>query len=135
MDEKEEYEDFRRQLERRDKAQVHIYGNDIDVRLLEDGSMLLLSAAVYRGQDYLPLGIRTALQQGRLPHLYMELLPTYFTIHEESYSVFLNFTMSLEDKQPEIEALLEEFGREAAEWRLYLDEKDRRDRVYSKAKR
>lgn len=109
-------------------------GSDIIIRSLEDFSKVYLMTSVYYGGNYIPSSVRRCLsQKAPVPH---PSIKTYLTVDEQHFQVHLNYlgqTQAL--SQETLKDLLEEFGRIADNWRLYLDEHDKNDLVYVHIKR
>jgi hypothetical protein len=122
-------EHVRLKLDHDDAAQLSLYGADVYARTTHDASQILLRSPVYVGSAYIPISIRNCLEKGENPFI-TTTLSTYLTIDELTYSLFLNYHGNYDEDTMTLKDLLEEFGYQAAEWRLYLDEKDRHDRVY-----
>lgn len=131
----QDIENVRRQLDRKDHAEVTLNGVDVRAHTLRDASMLSLTSPVYTGHAYMPSSIRRSLNNKNLP-FDRSRLPTFLTIDEARFTVFLHYfgEYNVLEGKSSLKWVLEEFTHQAMEWRLYLDEQDRHDRVYARAR-
>jgi hypothetical protein len=126
-----EVDKLQQQLAHHHTAQIELYGMGVVVRTLEDASSLFLTSSVYAGCSYIPSGIRNCLKNSKQAPFDQSGLATFLTVDESLYSVTLNYLGAYEeDALITLKETLEEFAHQATEWRLYLDEKDRHDRVH-----
>ena len=134
MVEDRDVEEVRRQLSSKDTAHVALYGNDVSIRAVNDASVLSLKAPVYIGSSYFPQSIRSTVMSKAAP-FDISALATFLTIDEQHFCVFLNYLGEYDEEMSDtsLKSVLEEFAHQTAEWRLYFDERDRHDRVYSRA--
>jgi len=108
--------------------------SNIQARFVEDTSKLSLTTSVYVGSNYIPSGVRTSLSHKfSFSH---PVIKTFLTINEQEFKIQLNYLGDAEDlNHSEFNEIVEEFGDIAENWRIFLDEKDRNDLVYVKARR
>lgn len=106
---------------------IFVFGNPIDVAMLEQGEKFTLSSSVYEGGNYIPHSVRNCLT--KKPRFYSS-LDTFFKVDEDRYHVSLHYHGNPQEfNEQGFKILLEEFGSLTEEWRLYLDEHDRNDLV------
>lgn len=104
----------------------------LSIHLSDNRSQISLFTVVYVGQEYIPNGVRTCLDK-EAP--FQNPLRTYLTIDEEQYKIYLNYTDGIDHLSHEtLNELLEEFNMAADEWRLYLDENDKKDLIHVRAR-
>lgn len=107
--------------------------SDINIRYLEDASKLSLSAAVYSGGNYIPSSVRHCLSHKILMN--RPSIQTFLTIDERAYQINLNYLGEAEFlNHHQFKEIVEEFGMIAEKWRSFLDEHDKNDLVYVRAK-
>lgn len=108
---------------------IFVFGNPINVSLTDHETMVSLSAPVYEGGNYIPGSVRECLKV-RAP-FQSNLLKTFFKVDEDRFHISLNYSGTLDSLDQEgFKELLEEFGHLTEEWRLYLDDHDKRDLIY-----
>jgi hypothetical protein len=116
-----------------DKIQLTFNNSDINMRCIEDASKISLSTAVYIGGNYIPASVRRSLSEKLM--ISYPTIHTYLTIDEQSYRINLNYLGETEFlNHHTFNELLEDFGIIADKWRSYLDERDKNDLVYVRAK-
>ena len=110
-------------------AEIDVGGSTVTVQVLDHASKLALSTPVYHGGNYIPPSVRTCISekapfdQGRIP--------TKIDLDEDNFQVILNYSgFSGKLKNQIFIDLLQEFCWLAEEWRYYLDEHDKKDRMY-----
>lgn len=109
------------------KTVVFLHGWHV---LLEYGPEgLAISAPIYKGDNYIPAGVREAIQgslfSGR------SFLKTHFSLEEQNFTITIHshiLTPSL--NQEFLSPLLEEFSWVAEQWWRHLDDRDQQDLVY-----
>jgi len=105
-------------------------GSDISLQALEGGSKFLLSTPIYFGADYLPGSVREAAKKIPPFDLHQTLL-TSIKIDEEQFRVYLTYLgASLDLAQDKFKHTLAEFDYLASEWRIYLDEHEKKDLIW-----
>lgn len=119
------------QLAKTHEGQVVVDGIEITLHIA--GGLLSLVASIWQGESYLPKSVRKcATMQPPFPK---SSLQTQLTVDEEKFSVHLKFSSEhVTLTQGHFVDLLEEFSKEAAEWRALLDEKGRDDLLPVRAK-
>ena len=114
------------------RVQIPVNGSDIRVALCPAEETLALKTLIYQGSNYLPGSVRQSCmneKQGPFSSLLTQL-----SVDEESFQVFLHYVGSTSElEQDSFLHLLEDFSHLAEQWRLYLDDQDRRDLVYVRA--
>lgn len=125
---KEELQKLIQSLLNKETSQISINGSDVNVRVVDDGAKLMLMTLVYTGGNYLPASVRQSIQQK--PPFSSSLMQTNLIVNEERFEIYLRFVGSTDGLNIDaMRTLLEEFTWLADEWRLFLDEQDRNDRV------
>lgn len=122
-----EVKDLVNHLAHDEASTIYVFGNPIDVAVIDRGAKLLLRSSVYDGGNYIPHSVRTCLT--KKPRFYSS-LNTFLKVDEDRYNVSLHYhgnPHEMDEKNFKI--LLEEFGSLTEEWRQYLDEHDRKDLV------
>ncbi|MEM1283633.1 MAG: hypothetical protein AAGG81_08780, partial [Chlamydiota bacterium] len=105
-------------------------GSDVSVRVFDNSTKLSLTTPVYFGSNYIPKSVRSGVRKTP-PFERTQTINTSLTIDEESYRVFLNYIGKTEIlNNAKFTHLLEDFCYLAEEWRIYLDEEDKNDRIY-----
>jgi hypothetical protein len=122
------------QLSGGDPIKIAFDGSEVMIRFLDHASKLSLTTSVYYGGNYIPASVRRGLTY-KPPFTYHSFVPTFFTIDEENFQIYLNYLGQAENlTKGNFKELLEEFGWLAEKWRLYLDEHDKNDLVYVRVK-
>lgn len=117
-----------------EESQIFMSGFDISVCIFDHSSKVSLMTPVYFGGNYLPHSVRYAITKSP-PFEKQQAIRTFLTVDEENYRVFVNYVGPTEIlNNSKFLSLLEEFGFLAEEWRIYLEEHDRNDRVYVNAR-
>lgn len=117
------------QLVESDVAQIDIMGSNITVRIFDQAQKISLTTPVYFGSNYIPKSVRDCI--GRPAPFDHGGIPTSLTLDEDHYQVNLHYIgIANEVNNERFIRLIEEFCWLAEEWRYYLDEHDRKDRVY-----
>jgi len=117
------------QLVESDLAHIDIMGSSITVRIFDQAHKISLTTPVYNGGNYIPNSVRECIaspapfDRGNVP--------TSLTIDEENFQIILHYIgiANIVNNQNFID-LVEEFCWLAEEWRYYLDEHDKKDRVH-----
>ncbi len=111
------------------QVQIPVNGSDIQVSLAPADEALSMDTLVYQGSNYLPKSVREAtLSHAQGPR---SQLATTLSLDEETFQVFLRYNGSTSELQKgSFIRLLEEFSWLAEEWRLFLDDQDKRDLVH-----
>ncbi len=114
-------------------SQIDVNGANVVIRLVESGSKLAFSTPVYYGGNFIPSSVRQCLKQ-RNP--FINSIGTFLTVDEKEYQIFLNYEgpFNLHIDKRLFLGLLEEFQWLADEWRAFLDEHDKNDLIYVRAK-
>ena len=115
-----------------DSIKVPFDDAEIVVRAIDDASKLSLTALVYEGGNYIPPSVRRSLSHNSL--IFRSSILTYLTIDEEKYQIKLHYLGQAHLNQDDLKEILEEFGWIAQKWRVYLDDHDKNDLIYSKGK-
>ncbi len=111
------------------QLEVELGDSTISMQVVDDGVKLLLSSQVYNGGNFIPLSVRHCVQNSKYKNRYA--LPTYLLVDEKKFQISLNYIGLTENLKAEnFINLLNEFTRQADEWRHYLDENDRNDLVH-----
>ncbi|KAF3362565.1 Uncharacterized protein PHSC3_000804 [Chlamydiales bacterium STE3] len=113
---------------------LSVNGCNITIKILEHPSKVYLGTTVYFGGNYIPKSVRNCInQKAPFDHSFIK---TYLTVDEGQFQIALNYTgdspplTSLKFRQ-----LIEEFSFLAQEWQQVLDEHDKNDLVYVRAKK
>lgn len=116
-----------------DIIQLTFNASDIHARYVEDASKLSLSTAVYAGGNYIPASVRRSLSKKFL--VSHPSIQTFLTIDEQAFQINLHFLGEAEFvDHHEFKEIVEEFSEIAEKWRVYLDEHDKNDLIYVRAK-
>jgi len=122
------------QLIHQDLAQIALDGNDITIRVFDNGSKLSLSTPVYLGGNFIPKSVRQCVGYQRSP-IKTFLNNTSLSIDENKYEIDFHYVGHLENLSSKLFIdLIEEFSVVADEWRLFLDEHDKNDLVHVRVK-
>lgn len=131
MNHNHNFSNYYNQLISENSVQIRLGGSDINVRL-QDKERMSLTASVYEGGNYIPESVRKCVG-GKVP--FDGWIPTRLIIEEDKYQIVLDYNESIQADPQILKDLLEEFSWQADEWRLYLEEHDKRDLVYIYARR
>ena len=105
------------------------FWNAISVHLFDHGSKLILSVPVYEGGNFIPLSVRNSLLKP-LPFKAPP-LKTLFKVDEDHFQISLNYLGHLGHfNQRMFIDLIEDFSELADQWRLYLDDDDKKDLIH-----
>lgn len=119
-------------LHDRNSAQIRLMGSDIWVAI-DQNSVISLVTEVYFGGNFIPKSVRSSIITK--PYFDRETIPTSLSIDEEHFKIFLKYHDKIEHlNQRTLIDVLEEFSYLADEWKLYLDEHDKNDLVYTRVK-
>jgi len=129
MNSNKEMQEIFKGLGSHESVSLTIGGIPITLRVLDQGSKLALSSAVYEGGNYIPASVRRCLTlKSQFP---MATIKTFLQIDEERFLIFLHYLGSSNSMNGQkFQNLLEEFNGLAANWRSKLDEHDRNDLVH-----
>lgn len=115
------------ELSLHDHASVTVADMRISIRIFED-TKLSLSTLVYDGGNYIPQSVRHCLTK-KPP--FESPMQTHFLIDEENFQISLNYLGQLGHfNSRHFQDLIEDYIELADQWRLYLDEHDRKDLVH-----
>lgn len=118
------------ELAKHEIAQIDLGGSNITMRMIEPASTFALSTPVYSGGNFIPKSVRECLSR-KAPFTQVGMIKANLTVDEPNFRVWLNYLGSLDHLTGEkLKAVLEEFTWLADEWRLYLDENDKRDLIH-----
>lgn len=113
-----------------DLAAISIDGNEIFVHLIQDGSKLSLAAQLWQGSNYIPASIRSGVQATLSPLNGGPFAPTLI-INEQLFQIYLYYVEPIEElSHHQLAAILQEFSLVTSYWRHYLDDQDKRDRIF-----
>jgi hypothetical protein len=130
-----EFKKIFQQLMHDSVAHLVVGGSDITIRVFEGGSMFSLSTDVYFGGNFIPKSVRSCITK-QPPFTRDSTIKTFLTVDEPNFHIYLNFLGHLDRMNKEsFRLILEEFGRLADEWHLYLDENDKNDLIYIHVKK
>ena len=119
--------DIVKHLARDEVSTIYVFGNPIDVSVVDHGGKFMLTSSVYEGGNYIPPSVRLCLT--KRPQFYSS-LNTFLKVDEDRYHVSLHYQGNPHEMdEHNFKFLLEEFGSLTEEWRQYLDEHDRNDLV------
>ncbi len=109
-------------------------GFNISIKILEHPSKIYLGTTVYFGGNYIPKSVRNCVsRKAPFDHSFIN---TYLTIDENQFQVALNYTGDTDSLNAfKFRQLIEEFSYLAQEWQQFLDEHDKNDLVYVRAKK
>lgn len=115
------------------RGEILCYGGLVQGKISEAGDEVSLTALLFSGSNYIPHSIRSCLKVS--PPMPVSAIITYITVDESEFEICLKWegSSSLVDSH-EFSSIVSEFGTIAEEWRLYIDENDRRDLVYANRK-
>lgn len=117
-----------------DKTQVFLSENDVTISSFDHASKLILTTPIYFGGNYIPQSVRHGITKTP-PFERCQTIKTFFTVDEGNFRIFLNFRGTTDDmNNKKFIHLLEDFCYLADEWRIYLDEHDKNDLIYIKAR-
>ena len=113
---------------------ITVDGSDILIQFEESDCKLSLKTVVYNGGNYIPSSVRHCLSL-KFP-FYHASMHTYLTLNEHDFLIELNYVNKSAEpfSYHHFKDLLEEFGLIAEKWRAHLDENDKNDLVYVRAK-
>jgi hypothetical protein len=112
-------------------AQINLGGSITNLQFFE--SKLSLSTSVYFGGNFIPQSVRKCVLQ-KSP-FNTNSIKGYLSIDENDFRIDLNYEEIVNPiSYGRLVDLLEEFSWQAEEWRLFLDEHDKNDLVYIRAK-
>jgi len=112
------------------QVQIFMDGCDVSVQVFDNSCKLSITTPVYFGGNYIPKSVRTGISKSP-PFEKNQSIKTTVSVEEESFRVFLNYLGSTENfNNNKFNQLLDDFCYLAEEWRIYLEEHDRNDRVY-----
>lgn len=95
---------------------------------MEDRGLVSMVTEVYEGSNFIPPSVRQATRDA---HIGLASNYTHLTIDEPNFRIFLNYQGKLKDIDNHIfSEMLTDFAAQAIEWRLHLDDNDRKDHVY-----
>ena len=122
------------QLNFQENTHITVNDSDILIHFEQDKFNLSLSTVVYNGGNYIPSSVRRSLSR-KFPFSHYS-ISTFLTIDEPSFQIVLNYVNKTVGSLSYIhfKDLLEEFGSIAEQWRAHLDENDKNDLVYVRAK-
>lgn len=113
-----------------EQAQIFLSGSDVSVRVFDNSTKISLTTPVYFGGNYIPQSVRSGIVKTP-PFERSQAIKTSLAVDEDSFRVFLNYIGTTEIlNNAKFASLLEDFCYLAEEWRIYLDEQDRNDRIY-----
>lgn len=119
-------------LKRSPTAQIELGDSLITIQFHQAEGTFSLHSSVYRGENYIPGSVRKCLTQ-KPP--FQQMIRTYFSVKEENFEIFLHFVGSLENLCGDnFRSILEEFSALSHEWRLYLDDYDKKDHLHVRVK-
>lgn len=111
-----------------DVIHLTLDGCEVTLRLFDHSSKLLISTPIYYGGNFIPPSVRESALK---PMFFLpESIKTFLTIDEQQYKIQLNYLDLLEHAQDRLKSILEDFIRQAHEWRQSLDDQDRNDLIY-----
>lgn len=116
------------ELVKHEFATIQIGESKIHIHVLEATKKLSLSTLVYRGENYLPDSVRQAMLH-QSP--FARKIHTFLRVSEPDFEIELRYLGDLESlSKKEFRNLLEDFAVIADEWRTYLDDHDKKDRIH-----
>jgi len=116
------------ELLRTDTAKIDLGGSSVTIKVFDTGRKVFVSTPVYFGGNYIPKSVRNCVKE-KAP-FNVTYLQTTLTIDEENFSINLNYTGDMGEKNGKIFIhILEDFSELAEKWRRYLDEHDQNDLV------
>jgi len=120
-------------LKRNEQAQVFLCDSDITISVFDTASKIAFHSPIYFGSNYIPKSVREGIKKSP-PFEKLQVIKTYLTVDEPNFRVFLHYLGSTEDlNQKKLQELVDEFEYLSGEWRIYLDEHDKRDLIHVKA--
>ena len=115
------------ELKKKPVAQIELGDSLITIQFHQIEGTFSLHSSVYRGENYIPGGVRKCLT---LKPPFHQMIRTYFTVREENFEIYLHFVGSLESICGDnFRFILDEFSTLAHEWRRYLDDHDKKDHL------
>jgi hypothetical protein len=109
-----------------DVAKIHLGDSDILLQLFDHDSKMLLTSCVYNGGNFIPKSVRKAAA-GNVPFGRGSIQSNIEIDENKSQITLSTFFQVVELDNIQFESSLREFGFQADEWRLLLDERDRND--------
>lgn len=117
------------ELSIRKVTEISFAGSTITLKIENDGKDIRLSAPVYVGENYIPLGVREAIDK-KVP-FDEKIIQTALTVDEPRFAIFLEYRGDAHAIKPEVfGALMDEFGYLVDHWKEWLDERDKKDLVH-----
>jgi hypothetical protein len=118
------------ELAKNEIAHIDMGGSNITMRMIEHASTFSLSTPVYFGGNFIPKSVRECVSR-KAPFTQVGMIKANLSLDEPNFRIWLNYLGSLDHMTGEkLKAVLEEFSWLADEWRLYLDEHDKRDLIH-----
>lgn len=110
-------------------AQISVLRSVVQAKVCADTSKLWLSTSIYEGGNYIPQSVRESIK-APAPIPFSQ-LATFVTVDENNFRLILNYIGLLKEVDyQQFKSIVEQFGRDAEEWRYYLDDFDKRDLMY-----
>lgn len=117
----------------KEPIQIALDGSDILLSFVDNGSKLSLATVVYSGGNYIPASVRSCVSNKSVH--FGSPLKTSLSINEPQFQINLRYLGSADAlTSGELKETLEQFGVLAEKWRLFLEENDRNDLIYIRAK-
>lgn len=133
----QEYKKIYQKLMQESVAQIIVGGFDITIRIYDNARKCSLATDVYSGGNYIPKSVRECLtkhpniarENPRIP------IKTFVSLDEANFRIYLNFLGIFEGMNTDaFRSVLEDFSWQAEQWRLFLDENDKKDLIYVRVK-
>jgi hypothetical protein len=118
-------------------AQITVGGFELTIRVYDNARKFSLATDVYSGGNYIPKSVRDCMKKH--PNLARENpripIKTYVVLDEQNFRIYLNYLGSFEGmSSDEFRIVLDDFSWQAEQWRLFLDENDKKDLIYVRVK-
>lgn len=111
---------------------ISIYGLNLEISLMNDGTKLFLRSEIYKSWNFIPKSVRNSLNKP--PYEKTSRFSSLPIIDEENFSIYLVSWQPFDEDLEAFQSLIEEFCWAACEWRHYLNEQGRQDLVHVLAK-
>lgn len=127
-----EFKKIFKQLTEEDPIFLIYEGSPLFIQLIDQSSKLLITASVYKGDNYIPFSVRKCLSC-KLLHVSSP-VATFLTVNELNYEVNLNYLGKASSLDYfHFKEIVDELSYLAEKWRNYLDEHDKHDLIYARS--
>jgi hypothetical protein len=133
----QEYKKIYQKLMQESVAEIVVGGFNITIRIYDNARKFSLITDVYSGGNYIPKSVRECMTKHpnltrdnpRIP------LKTFVTLDEPNFRIYLNYLGLFEGMNNEsFRSVMDDFSWQAEQWRIFLDENDKKDLIYVRVK-